>query len=373
MTRAEYIPGLEGVVAGETAVSSLDHGLAYRGFLIEDLGEHASFEETAFLLLHGNLPTHNELSAFRNRLGASIDVPEELISILEEIPDSASMMDVMRSGCSLLAHWDDDAADDSHEANLRKAERLLAQMPVILAARHRLRRGEDVVPPDPNLSLAGNLLYMLRGEYPTSDAERAIDKTLILYAEHEFNASTFTARVIASTLSDLHSAICGAIGALKGPLHGGANERVIDVLRQFESTADAERWVKQQFATKQKIMGFGHRVYKTGDPRAKYVKPLARKLAEETGHVLMEDVADAIERAVLAEKKNIPPNVDWPAARVYYYLGLAVDLYTPLFVLARIAGWSAHVMEQLSNNRIMRPAAHYTGPRHRKWVPLAER
>ena len=373
MSRPEYSPGLEGIVAGETAVSSLAGGLEYRGFAIEDLAEHASFEEVAFLLLHGNLPTHNELSAFRRRLGASIAVPEEIINFLEEIPDSAAMMDVMRSGCSLLAHWDDDVADNSHEANVRKAERLLAQMPVILAARHRLRRGEDVVPPDPNLSLAGNLLYMLFGEYPTAEAERAIDTTLILYAEHEFNASTFAARVIASTLSDLHSAIVGAIGALKGPLHGGANEQVIDVLRQFESAADAQRWVRQQFATKQKIMGFGHRVYKNGDPRARYVKPLAQRLAEQTGHMLMEEVAEAIEQAVTAEKKNIPPNVDWPAARVYYYLGLATDLYTPLFVLARISGWSAHVIEQLDNNRLMRPAAHYTGPDRRKWVSLAER
>lgn len=373
MSRPEYHPGLEGVIAGETAVCSLVDGLEYRGFSIEDLAEHASFEEVAFLLLHGNLPTHNELSAFRGRLGASIGVPEEIISFLEEIPDSAPMMDVMRSGCSLLAHWDEDVADNSHEANVRKAERILAQMPVILAARHRLRRGEDVIPPDPNLSLAGNLLYMLFGEYPSPEAERTIDTTLILYAEHEFNASTFTARVVASTLSDLHSCITAAIGALKGPLHGGANEQVVDVLRQFATPEDAQRWTKQQFAMKQKIMGFGHRVYKTGDPRARFVKPLARKLAVQTGHELMENVAEAIEQTVAAEKKNIPPNVDWPAARVYYYLGLATDLYTPLFVLARIAGWSAHVIEQLDNNRIIRPAANYTGPERRKWVPMAER
>lgn len=373
MSRPEYSPGLEGVVAGETAVSSLTGGLEYRGFAIEDLAEHASFEEVAFLLLHGNLPTHNELSAFRRRLGASIAVPEEIINFLEEIPDSAPMMDVLRSGCSLLAHWDEEVGDNSHEANVRKAERLLAQMPVILAARHRLRRGEDVVPPDPNLSLAGGLLYMLLGEYPTREAEQALDTTLILYAEHEFNASTFTARVIASTLSDLHSAVVGAIGALKGPLHGGANEQVVDVLRQFDSPAAAERWVHEQFAAKQKIMGFGHRVYKTGDPRARFVKPLAQRLAAQTGHTLMEEVAEAIEQTVAAEKKNIPPNVDWPAARVYYYLGLATDLYTPLFVLARISGWSAHVIEQLDNNRLVRPAALYTGPARRRWVPMAER
>ncbi len=204
MTSAEYSPGLEGVIAGETAVCTIADSLQYRGFMIEDLAEHASFEEVAFLLLHGNLPTQNELSAFRGRLGASIAVPEELIEMLEAIPDSAPMMDVMRSGCSLLAHWDPEVGDNSHEANIRKAERLTAQLPVVLAARHRLRRGEDVVPPDGNMSLAGNLLTMLTGEPPTEAAERAIDISLTLYAEHEFNASTFTARVVASTLSDLH-------------------------------------------------------------------------------------------------------------------------------------------------------------------------
>jgi len=234
MSQQDYSPGLEGVVAGETAISSIADGLRYRGFAVEDLAQQATFEEVVFLLLHGNLPTHNELSALRNRLGASIDVPDELIEMLEQIPDTAPMMDVVRTGCSLLAHWDEDVADNSHEANVRKAERLLAQLPVVLAARHRLRRGEDVVPPDPNMSLAGNLLTMLRGEPPTDDAEQAVDTSLILYAEHEFNASTFTARVVASTLSDIHSATVAAIGALKGPLHGGANERVMEVLTDVD-------------------------------------------------------------------------------------------------------------------------------------------
>ena len=373
MSQSEYSPGLEGVVAGETAICTIARGLQYGGFSIEDLAEHASFEEVAFLLLHGNLPTQNELSAFRGRLGAAIAVPDEVISILEQIPDTAPMMDVMRTACSLLSHWDEDAGDDSHEANLRKAERLLAQLPVVLAARHRLRRGEDVVPPETNMSLAGDFLTMLHGEPPSDEAERAIDISLILYAEHEFNASTFAARVVASTLSDVYSAVTAAIGALKGPLHGGANERVMDILTAIPTPEAAEAWVRDQFAAKQKIMGFGHRVYKEGDPRARFLKPLCEKLAEQTGHEAMEAVADRIEQVIVKEKKGLPPNLDWPAGRMFYYLGLPIDLYTPLFVISRVAGWSAHIIEQLDNNRIMRPRANYTGPKPRQWVPLSER
>lgn len=368
-----YSPGLEGVTAGETAICTIAGGLRYRGFAIEDLAQHASFEEVAFLLLHGNLPTQNELSSLRNRLASSISVSDEIIEALERIPDTAPMMDVMRTGCSLLAHWDEEVYDNSHDANLRKAERLVAQLPVVLAARHRLRRGEDVVPPDPNLSLAANFLAMVTGNQPTEEAERAIDVSLILYAEHEFNASTFTARVVASTLSDLHSAITAAVGALKGPLHGGANERVMEVLTAIQTPDAAEAWVHEQFANRQKIMGFGHRVYKDGDPRARFLKPLCEKLAEQTGHGQMEAVADRIESVIAKEKKNLPPNLDWPAARLYYYLGLPIDLYTPLFVISRVTGWCAHVIEQLDNNRIMRPRANYTGPGDREWVAVGER
>ena len=369
----DYSPGLEGVIAGETDICDIAGELRYRGFSIEDLAEHASFEEVAFLLLHGNLPTQNELSAFRGRLGAAIDVPDTVISVLEQIPDTAPMMDVMRTACSLLAHWDDDAHNNSHEANIRKAERLLAQLPVVLAARHRLRRGEDVVPPETNMSLAGDLLTMLHGEPPSEEAERAIDMSMILYAELEFNASTFAARVVASTLSDLHSGVAAAIGALKGPLHGGANERVMEVLTAVETPRAAAGWVRQQFDDRNKIMGFGHRVYKKGDPRAKLLKPLCEKLAEQTGHETMEAVAKRIEKVIAKEKRGLPPNVDWPTARLYYYLGLPIDLYTPLFVVSRVAGWCAHIIEQLDNNRMMRPRALYTGPEPREWVPLTER
>lgn len=373
MSEPQYSPGLEDVIAGETYISSLGDDLYYRGFNITDLAEHASFEEVVFLLLHGNLPSQNEMSAFRKRLGASLEVPDELISILEHIPDTAAMMDVMRSGCSLLAHWDPDVNDSGHEANIEKAERLVAQLPVVLAARHRLRRGEDVMPPEPNMSLAGSFLTMLRGEPPHEDAERALETALILYAEDEFNASTFTARVVTSTESDMHSAVTAAIAALKGPLHGGANERVMEILTEVQTPEAADDWVHEQLAANRRIMGFGHRVYKQGDPRAKLLKPYCQKLAEQTGHETTEAVAERIEKIMSKQRENVPPNLDWFAGRLFYYLGLPMDVYTPLLAIGRVAGWCAHIIEQLDNNRLMRPRAIYTGPKPRDWVPLTER
>lgn len=372
MAEEIYSPGLEGIVAGETKVSTIEGGLRYRGYSIEDLGAHAAFEEVAYLILYGELPKPAELAEFRKRLGAGAHVPEEIISALRSIPPSASLMDVMRSGCSLLAHWDPDVNDNGHDANLRKAERLIAQLPVILAARQRLVAGKEPVPPDPNRGLAENLLWMLNRREPNPRWAKALDVSLILYAEHEYNASTFTAHVIASTLSDLHSAITGAIGALKGPLHGGANERALEVLLEVGTADKAEAWIKKALAEKRRIMGFGHRVYKTGDPRADYLKPLCEEIAKETGHEDMERMADIIEGIVRTEKK-LPPNVDWPSARLYHYMGLPIETYTPLFVVSRVTGWSAHVMEQLENNRLIRPDARYVGAPPRGWVALSER
>ncbi len=367
-----YSPGLEGVIAGETAVSTITGGLEYRGYAVEQLADQATFEETAYLLLHGELPSAAELEAFRGRLAEQTELPEPLVEVLRKLPPGASMMDVMRSGASLLAHWDPETADNSREANLRKAERLLAQLPMILAAASRLREGKEPVPPKPGLSLAANQLYMLTRVEPTPESERAMDISLILYAEHEYNASTFTARVICSTLADLHSAITGAIGALKGPLHGGANERVLEVLQQVGTADRAEAWIRDALAAKQRIMGFGHRVYKDGDPRAAYLKPWCARLAAETGHEDMERMADVIE-TIVREEKKLPPNLDWPSARLYHYLNLPVELYTPLFVVSRVAGWSAHVIEQLGNNRLIRPRSNYIGQSSRPFKPLAER
>ncbi|MDZ4818334.1 MAG: citrate/2-methylcitrate synthase [Planctomycetota bacterium] len=367
-----YRPGLEGIIAGETSISSIQGGLYYRGYAVEDLARQATFEEVAYLLLYGNLPTADELKAFSGRLSSDAPVSTKVIDMLRHIPGNAPLMDVLRSGASYLAHWDPDSGDESREANLRKAERLLARLPVILAARHRMRQGKEPVPPDKHRSLAENLLWMITRIEPNEQTIRAMDVSLILYAEHEFNASTFTARVVCSTMSDMYSAITAAIGALKGPLHGGANERVMDVLQEVGTADKAEAWIRTALAEKRRIMGFGHRVYKDGDPRAAFLKPMCADLAEKSGNQEMEAMADTIERIVREEKK-LPPNLDWPSARLYHYLGLAVDLYTPLFVVARTAGWAAHVIEQLGNNRLIRPVSRYTGEAPREWVSIAQR
>lgn len=367
-----YRPGLEGIIAGETAISAIADGLRYRGYSIEDLAEHATFEEAAYLILRGDLPTLDELGAFAERLASSATIPGEIIETLRRIPTDTPMMDVMRTGASLLAHWDPEIADNSHDANLRKAERLLAQLPVVMCSRHRLANGDEPIPSQSNRGFAANLLWMLDGQEPSERAIKAMDVSLILYAEHEFNASAFAARVITSTLSDLHSAITGAIGALKGPLHGGANEHVMAVLEEVGSPDKAEAWVRDALANKVKIMGFGHRVYKTGDPRAAYLKSLCGELAAETGNEPLEKMADVIE-TIVREEKGLPPNLDWPSARLYHYLGLPIPLYTPLFVVSRVVGWGAHVIEQHDGNRIIRPRSRYIGPSSREWAAIAER
>ena len=372
MSEPVYSPGLEGIIAGETAVCSLADGLRYRGYAVEELADRATFEEVAYLLLHGELPKEAELSAFCKRLAAASQINTAILAALRSLPVGTPMMDVMRSGARLLAHWDAEVADNTHDANVRKAERLLAQLPVVLAARHRLNQGKEPIAPDERLSLSANLLWMMHRRVPDERQVKAMDVSLILYAEHELNASTFTARVVASTMADLHSAVTSAIGALKGPLHGGANERVLEVLEQVGSPDRAEAWIREALANKVRIMGFGHRVYKTGDPRAAYLKTLCAELAEQTGNQDMERTAATIEGIVTAEKK-LPPNLDWPSARLYHYLGLPVELYTPLFVVSRVTGWSAHIIEQLDHNRLIRPMARYNGVANRGWKQIAER
>lgn len=372
MSNEIFSPGLEGIVAGETAICTLTGGLSYRGYSIEDLAANSTFEEVAFLLLYGNLPKTEEIASFHQRLSAASHLPTEIVDTLRHLPPSSSMMDVMRTGASLLAHWDTDAADNSTPANQRKAERLIAQLSVVLAAARRLRLGQEPVESRPDLSYAANQLWMLHGEEPTESQVRALDISLIMYAEHEYNASTFTARVVTSTLADLHSAITAAIGALKGPLHGGANERVLDVLLEVGTPENAEKWIRDALAKKVRIMGFGHRVYKNGDVRAKYLKPLCVKLATKPEFQALERTSDVIEGVVFQEK-GLLPNLDWPSARIYHYLGLPVELFTPLFVVSRVSGWSAHVIEQSENNRLIRPRSRYTGPDARLWQPLAQR
>jgi len=372
MSEEQYFPGLEGVIAGETAVSTIAGGLQYYGYSIMDLAEEACFEEVAYLLLHGELPNEEQLADFRAILAESYDVPIPLLNFIREIPLHSNGMDVLRTGISGLAHFDPAGDDNSPDAIRDKTRRLLAQIPILIAARHRFMRGEELPRPNPELGIAGNLLYLITGNEPTSDYERAMDMSLILYAEHEFNASTFTARVVSSTLSDYHSAIVAAVGALKGPLHGGANERVLEVLQEVGSPDHAETWIRQALSSKRRIMGFGHRVYKDGDPRARILKEHCRRLAVTKEQQEMEETAEVIERIVW-EEKHLPPNLDWPSARMYHYLGLEVDLYTPLFVASRVVGWSAHVLEQLGNNRLIRPRGRYIGPEAREFIPLGSR
>jgi citrate synthase len=363
---------LEGVIAGETAISTVEGGLSYRGYFVGDLAEHCTFDEVAYLLLYGDLPKAAELKAFQTRVAAARRLPPPLKDLLAALPKWTTPLDALRTAVSALGHFDQDAADNSHDANLRKAERLLAQIPVAVADGYRIAKGLQPIPARQDLGQAANFLVMLRGTDPSPDEVKALDVSLILYAEHEFNASTFAARVIVSTLSDMHSGITGAIGALKGPLHGGANEKVMDILLAAGGPDAAEAWTKAALARKERIMGFGHRVYKTGDVRASILKTYARKAAEGVGETKWEDTADIIER-VMAAEKNMFPNLDWPAGRLYHAMKLEIPLYTPIFAMSRISGWAAHVIEQLDNNRLIRPRALYVGPPRRPVKPLAER
>jgi citrate synthase len=372
MSEATYSPGLEGVIAGETAISSVVGGLQYRGYAIDDLAENVSYEEVAYLVLQGELPSRAQHDEFRAHLAQQREVPPALYEVIRYMPPDVPAMDALRTAVSMLAHFDPEVNDHSHASNVRKAERLIARIPTLIAARHWLKRGEKPPTPRRELGHAANLLYLLTGREPSADHAQAMDVSLVLYTEHEFNASTFAARVTASSKSDIYSAITSAVGTLKGPLHGGANEEAMKVLLEVGEPANAEPWLRKCLAEKRLVMGFGHRVYKVLDPRAEILKRLCRHLASGYGSDKWEQIADTIEHVVKTEKK-LPANVDWPAARLYYYLGLEIELYTPLFVAARIAGWSAHVIEQLDNNRIFRPMGQYIGAASRKVVPLAKR
>ncbi len=372
MSEERYFPGLEGVIAGETAVSAVEGGLLYRGYPIEQLARDATFVEVAYLLLYGELPNQEELADFQSILSESAEVDESILRFIGEIPLHVGAMDVLRTGISALAHFDPQLDDDGREASIAKTVRLLAQIPILIAARHRQREGLPLVEPNSELSFAGSILHLITGREPTALEERGMDVSLILYAEHEFNASTFTARVVTSTQSDIYSAITAAVGALKGPLHGGANERVMEVLEEVGSPDNAAGWVRQALDGKRRIMGFGHRVYKDGDPRATILKEYCVQLAEKRGNTDLEQIADTIEEVVRREKR-LPPNLDWPSARLYHYLGLEIDLYTPLFVASRVVGWAAHVIEQAENNRLIRPRSNYIGPAQRDYAPLSAR
>jgi 2-methylcitrate synthase/citrate synthase II len=363
-----YSPGLEGVVAGETAISTVTGGLRYRGYPITELADHCSFEEVGYLLLYGELPKKTELAAFHARVAAARQLPAPLIALYRHLPKNTSAMDAIRTGISVLAHFDPEVNDHSTAANRRKAERLMGQIPVAVAAFHRISQGQDPIDSQDGLPIASEFLRLLNGTVPSKEDTKAFDVSLILYAEHEFNASTFTCRVVCSTLSDLHSALVAGVGALKGALHGGANEKVMDILLSTGGPEKAEKWTMDALAKKERIMGFGHRVYKTGDVRAGYLKKYAQEAAHRAGTEKWEQTAETIEQ-IMAQEKNMFPNLDWPAGRLYHAMKLAIPLYTPIFVMSRITGWSAHFIEQAENNRLIRPRARYIGPEVRH-VPL---
>ncbi|WP_338470479.1 citrate synthase [Niallia sp. XMNu-256] len=366
--------GLEGVVAATSSVSSIiNDTLTYVGYNIDDLTENASFEEVIYLLWHRKLPTAPQLDQLKQQLSSSAQLPHEVLDGFKTYPiDRVHPMAALRTAVSQLALYDSEADKMDPEANYHKAIRLQAQIPTIVAAFARIRKGLEPVPPREELSFAANFLYMLSGKEPDPIAIEAMDKALILHADHELNASTFTARVCVATLSDIYSGITAAIGALKGPLHGGANEAVMKMLMEIGTPNNVETYIREKLIKKEKIMGFGHRVYKNGDPRAKHLKEMSLKLTTLTGQPQYYDMSIKIEKIVTGEKK-LPPNVDFYSASVYHSLGIDHDLFTPIFAISRVSGWLAHILEQYENNRLIRPRAEYTGPGMQEYVSIERR
>jgi citrate synthase len=369
--------GLEGIVATNSSICWIDGDagvLSYRGIDIHELAQHSTFEETAFLLWFGKLPNATELADFTQKLSAARKLDPKILDLLRSVPATATPMQVLRTAVSLLSVYDVDEADNSHDANVRKSYRLTSQIAMIVAVFDRIRKGKDIVEADPSLSHAANFLWMLNGEKPSDTATRTFDIALILHADHELNASTFAARVIAATLADIHSAITGAIGALKGPLHGGANEATMRLLYEIDKQgADPVEHVRQMFAEKKKISGFGHRVYHTEDPRATHLRRMSEELSKTSGNMKWFEMSRKIEQFVKAEKK-LNANVDFYSASTYTLLGIDIDLFTPIFAVSRIAGWAAHVIEQHDDNRLIRPRAEYVGPAYPSpYIPAEDR
>jgi 2-methylcitrate synthase len=373
MSEKKAAGGLAGVTAGKTAICTVGKegaGLTYRGYDIYDLAENATFEEVAYLLIHGNLPNQATLDAYRDQLKGMRGLPALLKETLEKIPGTTHPMDVLRTGCSVLGNIEPEE-DFSRQEEI--ADRLLASFPSMLIYWHRFHAdGKRIDTETDDDTVAGHFLHMLHDRSPSEFHRHVLAVSLILYAEHEFNASTFTARVIAATLSDFHSAITGAIGALRGPLHGGANEAAMELIQRFDSVAEAETGIREALARKEKIMGFGHRVYTTSDPRNKVNKEFSRRLSEEVGDDRLYAVSETIEKIMWDEKKLFA-NADFYTASTYHFLGIPTPLFTPIFVCSRVTGWAAHVIEQRADNRLIRPGADYIGPELQDWVPIEKR
>jgi 2-methylcitrate synthase len=364
--------GLRGVSAGQTAIATVGdgHGLRYRGYDVVELAAHATFEEVAYLLLRGELPTARQLEAFRTALRARRELPQTLCEVLERIPATAHPMDVMRTGCSMLGTLEPERGFTNE---LEVATRLIAAFPgMLLYWHHFARGGRRIATASDAPSTAAHFLTLLHGKPPSTLHERALDASLTLYAEHEFNASTFTARVCAATLSDFYSCVTAAIGSLRGPLHGGANEAAMELIERFDSPGAATKGVEAMLARKEKVMGFGHAVYRTSDPRNAVIKAWSKKLGAESGDEVLYPVSEAIETLLWREKKLFP-NLDFYSASAYRFLGIPTPLFTPIFVCSRVSGWAAHIFEQRANNKLIRPTAEYIGPAERPFLGVGER
>ena len=369
--------GLEGITAANSGICYIDGDqgvLAYRGIDIHELADNSTFEEVCYLLWFGQLPSRIQLQELKLSLARERKLDASIISLLRQAPKHALPMDVLRTIVSALSYYDPEEKVNDHEANLRKAIRVTAQLAYVVAAYDRIRKGKPLVEPDRSLSHAGNFLYMLNGEIPSEIAEHALDVALILHADHELNASTFAARVVAATLSDMHSAVTAAIGALKGPLHGGANEAVFRILEAIDASgADPVDYIKGMFAQKKKVPGFGHRVYHTEDPRATHLRKMSEDLGQSSGNAKWFEISHKIEEFIVADRK-LNANVDFYSASTYHTLGIDIDLFTLVFAVSRVSGWTAHVIEQHDDNRLIRPRAEYTGPPYpAPYIPIENR
>jgi citrate synthase len=367
--------GLEDVVAADSSIGDVDgiNGvLIYQGINIHDLAEHATFEEVVYLLWHGRLPKRAELDELRRSLAENQELPREVVEMMRRFPRDAEPMDALRTAISALAFYDKNSRDLSREGALRTATKLTAQFPVVVATFERLRNGEEPVAPKPELNLASNFLYMLSGEMPQERVARIFDVCLVLHADHELNASTFTGRVVAGTMADMYGSVTAAIAALSGPLHGGANTNVMKMLLEIGSPDKAEEWIKNALAQKKKVMGFGHRVYRTEDPRATHLRRFSKEMGEARGGAQWFEILEKL-REVMFKEKGLYPNVDYFSGSAYYMMGIPLDLFTPIFAVSRISGWTGHILEQYANNRLIRPRAEYVGPRNVPYVPIDER
>lgn len=367
--------GLDGVVVDETTISKVMpeiNSLVYRGYPVQDLAEKCNFEEVAYLLWNGDLPSKSEYDKFTKAEKDLRSISPELKNVIKSLNKKCHPMDSIRTAVSYLGTEDSNHWDNEPGEKMNRALNLLSKIPTMIAADFRTKKGQDIIDPDPSLGFSENFFKMCFGEVPAPEVVKAFDVSLILYAEHSFNASTFTTRVITSTMSDIYSAVVGGIGALKGPLHGGANEQVMHMMKEVDDPAKAEEWMLTALKEKRKIMGFGHRVYKNGDSRVPTMKKYAQKMADVTGQQKWMQMYDALEKTMVAEK-NIHPNLDFPAGPAYYMMGFEIDFFTPVFVMSRITGWSAHIMEQAENNRLIRPLSAYTGQGERSVKAIADR